>query len=389
MSARSRRPLTILALVGAGSLLACGARTGLVDVASDVQFDAAADAVRPVDGAPIDTSPATPCSPVSATWSSSIVVEAATSYAIAGDPRCGVFIASGDARNDLSISTLDAHGSFVREPIGLHGAVVSLSATSTALHLLFHDGAALRYVARRDGLWGPPESIDAEGLERGELAVDAAGRVHVVYTATAGKLGELRYAHRDAGWSIERVDARSSFEPSLTLDRDGAPIVAYEYVSSPSDHGCVVSTRTAGRWSSTDLPRVDDHWSSAPCTVRASRDGVVHVTFGAYRSEGNVFRHGFGAIGALRFETIERLGSFGADPWSAALDSTGTLHVAYRAAEPSNPLHAAALRATTPAAIETVPDAIGAGGVLVALDGADVVHLTFVREGKLVHAQRR
>ena len=378
------------------AVAACGARTRPLELAAAAPPDSSLDAKQANDAAPaldagadaIDGRPAADCPPVTAGWTQSIVATRPSSYALAADPRCGVTIVVADSASTIEVVTFDARGAAVHAPLGLTGKVAAATLHGAELHVLYNDGRTLQHAVRRDGAIVATELVDPSGLGVGELIVDAAGVVHAVYMASTPSPSDVRYAARRSSWSVERVDSRPAFEPTLALGRDGTPIVAYQYVSSPSDHACVVGTRTAGGWSLTDLPRLDEHSSSNPCTVRATRDGDVEITFGAYRPEGFVLRHARGPIGALRFETIDRAGSFGVDVGAAAIDPAGVLRAAYRGVEPGSPLKLALARVGVGATIETIPDAAGAGGVLVVVDGADVTHVVYDRDGKLVHAAR-
>jgi hypothetical protein len=308
-----------------------------------------------------------------------------TSYALAANPRCGVFVLTSDRTDDIEFLAQSPRGGWLRSPFGARGHVVAATTASSTVYVLVHDESGLRYLTTNN----VSELIDANGLERGDIVVDAMGTVHVVYVAVAGTIGELRYAvRRDGIWSTERIDAQPSFEPSVALDRDGKAVVAYQYVSSPSVHDCMLATRTGSAWSLRDLSRLDDHWSASPCTCRTSRDGAVHVAFGAYRADGYVLRHAFGTPDALRFETIDRLASFGTDPQAAAVDPSGALHVAYRALDSSMPLKMGVGRGGEPPSLESIPGGESSGGVRVAIDGAGVTHVLFVQKGRLVYASR-
>jgi hypothetical protein len=373
------RALSTLSLVA--TLVACGSRTGLRDL------EGIGDAARDDDTGRFDARPIE-CPSRPTGWSAPVVVaDGVGSYAMAAHPRCGTFVLTSDAKDRIDVATLDARGTFVHADLGETGHVVAAASTDDGLHVLFHDGAMLRYLVRRDGISSPSEIIDPEGLQRADVLVDASGAVHVVYTAINGPIGELRYTTRRSEWSEpELVDGRSSFEPTIALGAGGVVHVAYEYVASSSDHACVVSTRavSSSSWTVLDLARLDGHWSSSPCNLRTTREGILHVAFGAYRDEGYVLRHATGSIGALRFETIDRASSFGTDPKAAALDSTGRFHVAYRAlADGALTMAVVAPSPGEKPTLEKLPAATGAGGVLVAIDGADVTHVVFFRDGAL------
>jgi hypothetical protein len=383
----TRRLVFILVALFAFS---CGARTSLVaDVASD-----ASGGARVLEDAAVqehaDTLPdAAGCPPVPTEWSESVVATAVTSYALARDDRCGVFVLSADASMAVDVARLDERGGWTHSPLGVSAQVVTAAAADSTLHVLFFEGTSLHYVSWHDGLLGMPELVDALGLARGEVVVGASGAVHAIYPAVNGTLSELHYAVRRGGvWGVERVDARQSFEPSLALTHDEKPLVAYEYVASQEEHACVLATRGDKAWSLLDLPRVDTYYSSNPCTVRVGHDDVVHLAYGAYGSGslGPVLRHAFGTFDALRFENVEPLAWSGDDPGSASLDANGGLHVAYRA-KGGALLRAGVLRAGAAPAIETVSTK-DSQGVLVVVDGAGVTNVAAYREGNLIVARR-
>jgi hypothetical protein len=277
-------------------------------------------------------------------------------------------------------------GGWMKESLALTGTAVAAAVIASDLHLLYRDDAGLRYVRRRGRSLDAPELVDASDGSEGELVVDAAGTVHALYHA----LGlELRHAVRREQWSTEVVDTRFSDNVSLALGRDGTVFAGYRYVSFQDDHGCVLASQTGSGWSHRDLSRVDDHYSSSACTCRLAPDGTVHIAFDAYRPEGLVLRHGFGSFASLRFETVDKVASFGVDPGSAAVDSTGALHALYRGDGPeSSPLRVALLRVGMPDVHDTVPPATSAGGVRAAIDGAGVTHAVYYQDGRLMYAGR-
>ena len=379
--------LLVVATAVLGVATGCGARTGLADSSNVTDAGLGGD----LDAAH-DTGLPIVCPPIPIRWSPSrVVVGAPSSVAMAAHPRCGVVVASSDASNRIDVATLDPTGAIVHAPLDVSGQVVAIAQTGTELHVLYNDGAALRYVVRRDGALGASELVDPDGLGKGDLIVDAAGAVHAVYVSATGPLDELRYVVRRGAWALpERVEARQAFEPTIALGKDSAVHVSYEYVSSSSDHGCVLATGgpAGSTWSTLDLPRVDAHWSSSPCNLRASADGTLHVAYGAYGAEGPVMLHAFGDTGALRFETLDRLSSFGTDPKAAAVDARGRLHAAYRSAESGAPSMMAVTAGGTTPSLEKIPDAAPAAAVIVVVDGVDVTHVIYFRDGSLWYTAR-
>ncbi len=302
-------------------------------------------------------------------------------YVVAAHPRCGVAVALGGGASAVEIATWN-NGTWIHDDTSWRGSVVAAAASAAELHVLYRGARGLEHATRGGGA---PELVDPEGGGPGEMVIDAAGALHVVYVPSVG-IG-LRYAVRRGSWSVEQVDGRATIEPSIALGPRGAVLAAYEYLTSVEDHGCVLAQRSAGGWATQDLPRLDGHTSSRGCTGRVAPDGEVHVTFGAYRPEGLVLRHAVGNFDALRFETVERIASFGADAYAAALDGAGALHVAYRA-DASPLLKIAVLRGGAAPVVETVQPAVGAAGTVLAIDGAGVTHLVATEDGRVIHATR-
>jgi hypothetical protein len=360
---------------------ACGARSGFDDTGGTV--------VSRVDGGAIDSGHVFPsCERITPSWSYSAISDHAASQAIAADPRCGLHVAYADGNGQISIARLE-HGNWIHEPTPLVGAVVAAAATDTDVHLLYRDDGGLQYVSRHAGVVGPSERVDAEGGGSGELSVDDAGKVHATYTTDATD-GGLRYAARSGGsWLIETVDSRFSVDPSIALGPAGDVFVGYRYITSQEDHACVLASKTASDWSLLALAPLDGHWSSAGCTSRTFRNGTVYVAFDGYRQEGHVVRYGYGAFPSLTFETVDVGGTLESDPWSAAVDPSGDLHMAYRATDSvSAGLVVAAIHPGAKPAIEHLTAATDVGGVRVAIDGAGTTHVTYFEGGRLMYAGR-
>jgi hypothetical protein len=123
------------------------------------------------------------------------------------------------------------------------------------LHLCFatavgaSTGAGIAYL--RVGPGREPETIDADGVGRCSIAVDAAGVVHVAYLSRFG----LRHATRATdGWRPSTVDAQAlvgitrTDGPALALAADGAPRIAYRRLADGGSAAIALAERVPAGW---------------------------------------------------------------------------------------------------------------------------------------------
>jgi FlgD Ig-like domain len=194
-----------------------------------------------------------------------------------------------------------------------------------AVHIAFSRDDLLfpsfRYGRRIGGAW-TIETADAttSGL-RHDLAIDAAGNAHVVYTADS-----LRYGRRVGGvWTREvafpNPPGGLTYPPSLVLDDDGNPIVGYTNIQVR------VASRSGGSWTIEQVP------SNGTGEVSLQRDatGALHAAFNVVTgpSQGEV-RYAWKQAGSWSVETAYAADStLGGQRISLAIDEDGEPRIVF------------------------------------------------------------
>jgi hypothetical protein len=88
-------------------------------------------------------------------------------------------------------------------PVGPFSAAYGPGATDPHLVYARGDAEELRHAWKEAGAWRDERVVEGGSPEANAAAFDASGRLHAAYYAKAR--GELRYAVRDAAWTVETV----------------------------------------------------------------------------------------------------------------------------------------------------------------------------------------
>jgi len=189
----------------------------------------------------------------------------------------------------------------------------------------------LVYAMRAGGVWileNVPEPADAR---RPSLSLDSQGRPHIAYGATtpSGFFG-LKYATRDgAGWRIEEVEAGNIgyLSYSLALDPDDQPHIAYTGLDANFDSSVVYATRGMGGWAKETLEFYRTGSGMSLAFDSQNRPHMSYVNWG--RGE---LRHAV-KNGASWLVEIVETGVEGYTPGGFQLEilpgSDGTIHICY------------------------------------------------------------
>jgi len=160
-----------------------------------------------------------------------------------------------------------------------------------AVHVVWSDSTPGNYnifYAKRssDGIWLGPQNISDNSGWSGypQLAVDAGGAVHVVWQDSAPGNYNIFYARRssDGIWSgPQNISNNSgdSWQPQLAVDAGGAVHVVWSD-STPGNSDIFYAKRSSdGIWSGPQNISDDSGWSAKP-QLAVDADGAVHVVWG-------------------------------------------------------------------------------------------------------------
>ena len=235
-----------------------------------------------------------------------------------------------------------------------------------------------------DRTWEAIDSIPGSEGDEIDLAVDAAGDVHLAYTwintsRTDGSLRYLRFLPTDTVGLVE--DAHRTTDPlrsrvgrdgAIALDSAGIPHVSFVDQRNTGAITFFTGSRAGGAWSF-DSPAGGEQQTSIAVGASGARhvvvNGVVYVT---------------DASGTF---TNEPVGT-GIDP-DVVLDAAGTVHVVYAA--PAGIRHAVrAAGGFTIASVEdfTISPGFTRPGVTLLRDATDALHLTYSRGTEIAYAHR-
>jgi len=155
-----------------------------------------------------------------------------------------------------------------------------------AVHVVWGDTTIFYAKRSSDGIWLGPQNISDNSGWSGypQLAVDAGGAVHVVWQDSAPGNYNIFYARRssDGIWSgPQNISNNSgdSWQPQLAVDAGGAVHVVWSD-STPGNSDIFYAKRSSdGIWSGPQNISDDSGWSAKP-QLAVDADGAVHVVWG-------------------------------------------------------------------------------------------------------------
>lgn len=240
---------------------------------------------------------------------------------------------------------------------------VAYSAQSWRPDTQSYGPAELRYGSNAAGAWSAMQiAASFSALYRASIAVDSSARPHVGYIESLN--GFPYYAQLSGTWLAERVATESAIGLGLALDA-GEPQIAYGRSA-----GMRHAIKAGGIWSLADVTGVA---SSREPALAVDGAGHAHVAY----TDAQTLRYATDSGGAWSIATVEPTGTSGWHFVAAALDRDGALHVSY---------HDGTLRSLKYATnrsgawVTTVVDgADGAGGrTSIAIDAAGAAHISYV-----------
>jgi uncharacterized repeat protein (TIGR01451 family) len=307
--------------------------------------------------------------------------------------------------------------------------------------------SSLRYAKRDGGAWSTEIVDDTAKPISPTIAVDSSGRVHIGYV-TKLDYGDLKYATRAVGetlWSIETADSdpgpfsgiRQTLPALAIWEPAGGGVevrIVYGYFENPNTQVKCAIRAPAGGWSTefadASTPRNAKHMALAVDGV-----GTGHVVYhdwaydsdfdlrytakplggswspiesvdytrdvGLYSSialDGNGkshishfditgadLRYATNATGVWILDTVDA-GGVGSNRTSIAVDSANTPHISYPGGGNYYLMHA--FGAPGAWTIETVESDWVGGDSDIAVDSADLVHISYNSQAGLKHAVR-
>lgn len=251
---------------------------------------------------------------------------------IALDPNGTAHIAFYDSASGRLQYARPSGSTWVVETIDARGGGPSIAVDAAGdVHASYVDplyialDAAVKYARRIEGTWGT--EVAQRSPDRGgatSLAIDRAGNPHIAYSL-AGGVGYLRKAA--GAWTAEFLGGGQS--PSLRLDADDVPSVAYYATASPGQ--LVYARRSEGTW----RPEVVDSGDAGRAAALAlDGSGAAQITYEYVGSiSGNStlgLRHAQRIGGGWVISTVDGSGRVSSS--SLALTADGTPRVAYTVA---------------------------------------------------------
>jgi len=253
------------------------------------------------------------------------------------------------------------------------------------LHATFYRTAGevgLWYARRaRQGEWSAePIDLGAGIGDHSDVAVDAAGVVHVVYQDASGF---FRYAHKAPGapWVTSSPDIhdQSGKVPSLAIDHDGNLHVAFAMTdpAAPTSDQLIYAVGVVGAGEPTWSYLVVDRGVVVDATDIGLSAGNVHIAY--HDTRGNDVRYATAPAGVETPEWTRETPDSGGDVGAGvrlALDSLAGVHLTYldtRNADLKYAYRSAHTGAWQVSAIESSGTITGGHGLMLQPQGIEVV----------------
>lgn len=235
----------------------------------------------------------------------------------------GRFIGVGQQVGDIKYAT-NASGSWSTAIIDNVGSVIRASTsiavdTADVVHIGYYVSghSEVKHATNTAGIWGS-EVIDTNAnVSTVSLALDAAGRVHLVHDDYV----DLLYANNAAGvWTAEVVGSVNT-DKAVALAVDSLNAVHIAYYFQPTGDLRYVSNAT-GSWST----QVVDNHVGQHVAIAVDAAGWAHI--GYYDATNGDLKYATNASGVWITQTVDSSGDVGTST-SIALDTAGKVHISY------------------------------------------------------------
>lgn len=170
--------------------------------------------------------------------------------------------------------------------------------TGTGLHVVYDSFGALRYLACPglcdDSAHWQMLDVDTAGVTGfyPAIAADQAGGLHALYVRVDNNRGWLQYAECDAdclvatNWRLATIDARGhAGDPAVAIDASGRIHVVYRAPNpTGSDYGiryatCAASCTDPSNWGIIALDETQGFAYEIPLSLAIGRDGRLHAIY--------------------------------------------------------------------------------------------------------------
>jgi hypothetical protein len=243
------------------------------------------------------------------------------------------------------------------------------------------DGQMLYYAHRTGETWISQPVTDAVWSTYSALALDDAGRPHIVYHYGDAAGHAIMYSYwTGSAWAMNHFGSSSDagLELALAVDASGRPHVAY---FGPPSAGLTYARWTGSAWER----RAVDPTAQYGLDMALDGDGNPHLAY--YDGADQDLRYARWNGSAWDIQTVDHAGNVGGYA-SLALDSTGRPHISYHDADQWQLKYAQWTGSAWD--IQILTDAGDGWGTSLALDAADNPHIGYVHLGahQVRHAQR-
>jgi len=216
------------------------------------------------------------------------------------------------------ISTIDRTGN-----VGKHTSIAVDA--NEKVHISYFDftNGKLKYTTNATGSWITSIVDSASDYDTG-IALDANGKVHIVYDGTGG---DLKYATNKTGsWVISTIESGAYSgvlgDDSIAIDSYGKVHISY---FKASDLDLKYATNASGTWSTSIVVNGGAAYSAS---IGVDSNNKIHISYYDDASPDSI-KYVTNISGSLVVTTISTIGFAAGWKTSLAVDSNNKVHISY------------------------------------------------------------